>query len=70
MQKITAKNILIYEPQELKTLIDALNAAPSYLSKRFILKHLCGWTDEMIQENMRMFEEEQQQIKIGAKTWR
>jgi DNA-directed RNA polymerase specialized sigma24 family protein len=60
----------IYEPAELKILVDALNGAPSYLSKRFILKHLCGWSDEMIAENMRMKQEEEQQMRIGEKTWR
>ena len=60
----------IYEPTELKILVDALNGAPSYLSKRFILKHLCGWSDEMIAENMRMKQEEEQQMRIGEKTWR
>lgn len=54
----------------MKTLVDALNGAPSYLSKRFILKHLCGWTDEMIQANMQMKLEEEQQKQIGEKTWR
>jgi hypothetical protein len=62
--------IVIYEPSELKTLVDALNAAPAYLSKRFILRHLCGWSDEMITENMRLKQEEDQQIKIGDKSWR
>ena len=60
----------IYEPAELRILVDALNGAPSYLSKRFILKHLCGWSDEMIAENMRMKQEEEQQMRIGEKTWR
>jgi len=64
------KNILIYEPAELKTLIDALNGAPTYLSKRFILKNLCGWTDDMIADNIKLFGEEQQQIKNGDRAWR
>lgn len=59
-----------YTPDELKILVDALNGAPSYLSKRFILKHLCGWSDELIVENMRMRIEEKQQEKIGDMTWR
>jgi len=61
---------IYYNPTELKTLVDALNGAPSYLSKRFVLKHLCGWTDEMISENMRLKHEEETQMKIGEKTWR
>jgi hypothetical protein len=61
---------VLYNPDELKTLVDALNGAPSYLSKRFVLKHLCGWTEEMILENMRLKNEEDTQMKIGEKTWR
>jgi hypothetical protein len=61
---------IYYEPNELKTLVDALNGAPSYLSKRFILKHLCGWSDEMVQANMQMKLEEEQQKQIGEKQWR
>lgn len=60
----------IYSPDELKTLVDALNGAPSYLSKRFILRHLCGWSEELINENARMRLEEEQQKRIGENTWR
>jgi hypothetical protein len=59
-----------YTPDELKTLVDALNGAPAYLSKRFILKHLCGWSDELINENAKLKLEEEQQKKIGDMTWR
>lgn len=64
------KTIKPYTPDELKTLVDALNGAPSYLSKRFVLKHLCGWSDEMINENAKMKLEEEQQKRIGDSTWR
>lgn len=59
-----------YTPEELKTLVDALNGAPSYLSKRFILRHLCGWSDELINENAKLKLEEEQQKRIGDNTWR
>lgn len=59
-----------YTPEELKTLVDALNGAPSYLSKRFVLRHLCGWSDELINENARLKLEEEQQKRIGDNTWR
>jgi len=59
-----------YTPEELKTLVDALNGAPSYLSKRFVLKHLCGWSDELINENAKLKLEEEQQKRIGDITWR
>lgn len=60
----------VYSPEELKILVDALNGAPAYLSKRFILKHLCGWTDEMIAENVKMKNEESMMIQQGDKVWR
>lgn len=56
-----------YEPQELKTLFEALNTAPSYLSKRFVMKELLGWDDKRIEENVRLRNEEDQQSKIGNK---
>jgi len=59
-----------YTPEELKTLVDALNGAPSYLSKRFVLRHLCGWSEELINENAKMKLEEEQQKRIGDNTWR
>lgn len=67
---VISKNNKNYTPDELKTLVDALNGAPAYLSKRFVLKHLCGWSDEMLSENARMKTEEEQQMKIGDRTWR
>lgn len=54
-----------YAPDQLKTLFEAMNMAPSYLSKRFVMKNLCGWSDEMIAENMELKNEEEQQSKIG-----
>lgn len=65
-----AERKVLYTPEELKILVDALNGAPAYLSNRFILKHLCGWTDEMIETNMKLKQEELQQQKIGDRTWR
>lgn len=67
---ISTKTSKGYTPEELKILVDALNGAPSYLSKRFVLKHLCGWSDELIEVNARMKLEEEQQARIGDKTWR
>ena len=59
-----------YTPDELKIVVDSLNVLPSYLSKRFVLKHLLGWTDELIAENVRLKQEELDKEKIGDKTWR
>jgi hypothetical protein len=58
---------LTYEPDQLKTLFEALGIAPAYLSKRFIMKELCGWSDEMIISNMKFKNEEEQQTKITNK---
>jgi hypothetical protein len=54
-----------YSPDELKTLFEAISIAPSYLSKRFIMKDLCGWDDKMMEENAKLRIEEDQQNKIG-----
>ncbi len=62
--KISVKN-KTYTPEELKVLFEALNTAPSYLSKRYILKHMLGWTDEDLRTNMTLIDEEQQQKRMG-----
>ena len=54
-----------YAPSDLKTLFEALAIAPSYLSKRFILKHLVGFTDEELKTNITLVDEETQQRKIS-----
>ena len=56
-----------YSPEELKVLFEALNSAPSYLSKRFILKNMVGWTDEDLRLNMTMIDEEAAMKRIGNK---
>jgi hypothetical protein len=56
---------MTYTPQDLKVLFEALNSAPSYLSKRYILKHMLGWTDDQLKQNMNMIEEEQSFKKMG-----
>lgn len=66
----TPKISRLYSPEDLKILVDALNLAPSYLSKRFILRHLCGWTDAMLEENAKLKKQEQDQIRIGDTSWR
>lgn len=55
-------------PQDLKTLFEALNIAPAWMSKRFILKKCCGWTDDDISNNAQMKLDEDNQSKIGNKT--
>jgi hypothetical protein len=57
----------IYTPSELKTLFEALNTAPSYLSKRYVLKNMLGWSDEDLRANLQMKEEEATQQKMGNK---
>jgi len=48
-----------YTPDELKAIFEALNIAPGYLSKRFILKNLVGFSDELLAENIKMRDEEE-----------
>lgn len=55
-------------PQDLKTLFEALNICPAWMSKRFILKKCCGWTDEEINTNAQLRLDEDQQAKIGNKS--
>lgn len=57
----------IYEPAELKTMFEALNAAPPWLSRRFILKNMMGWTDDDLKQNAVMVDEETTQRKMGNK---
>jgi hypothetical protein len=56
------------QPAELKCLFEALNIAPQWISKRFILEHYCGWSEQDIQRNATLRSEEEQQSKIGNKT--
>lgn len=55
------------DPQNMKTLFDALNTAPSWLSKRFILTNLCGWPQSWIDANAQLRTEEESLTKIGNK---
>ena len=65
MTKQTTKNA--YTPEQLKTLFEAINIAPQWLSKRFVMKDLCGWTEEQIAENARLRQEEETQSQKGNK---
>lgn len=65
--KINTNTNRIYDPQELKTLFEAIQLAPSWLSKRFIMKDLCGWDEARLEENVKLRNEEEQQSKMGNK---
>ena len=65
---MASKSITSMSPNDLNTLFEALNIAPAWISKRFILKHYCAWTDQQISENANMRLDEEQQMKIGNKT--
>ena len=54
-----------YTPEELKILFEALGSTPSYLSKRFVLLNLLGWSEETLATNMKMMEEENALRKMG-----
>lgn len=56
-----------YEPQELKLLFEALQNMPSYLSKRFVLKNMLGWSEEDLKTNMQMLQEEYTIQKTGQR---
>lgn len=56
-----------YAPADLKILFEALNSAPSYLSKRYILKHMLGWSEEDLKINMHLMEEEANMKKLGQR---
>lgn len=58
-------NTARYTNEELRQLFDALHTAPSYLSKRFILQHLCGWNEDMILCNQQMKQQELDATKMG-----
>ena len=62
--KMTTKH-KTYSAEELKLLFEALNHAPSYLSKRYILKHMLGWSDEDLLTNMKYQDEELNLKKMG-----
>lgn len=65
--KTTKTKTGLYNPEELKTLFEALNMAPSYLSKRFIMRNLCGWDEQMIADNAQFKNEEENMAKMGNK---
>jgi len=57
-----------YTPAELKTLFEALSLAPSWLSKRFIMQELCGWSEHLVKKNVELKMSEEHQSQIGNKT--
>ncbi len=61
------QKIRVYEPGELKTLFEALNMAPPWLSRRFVLKNMLGWTDDDLKQNALLVDEETTQRKMGNK---
>ena len=54
-----------YTPEELKTLMEAIGMAPSWMSKRFIMQELCGWSEARIKMNAQLKTEEDSQSNIG-----
>jgi hypothetical protein len=57
-----------YTPDELKTLMEAIGMAPSWMSKRFIMQELCGWSEARIKLNAQLKTEEDSQSNIGNRT--
>lgn len=56
-----------YTPEQLKTLFEAMSIAPPWLSKRFIMRELCGWSDDMIADNAVLRTEEETQSQRNNK---
>ena len=56
-----------YTPEQMKILFEAMNIAPSWMSKRFIMRELCGWSDEKIAENVMLRTEEETQSQRNNK---
>ena len=56
-----------YTPEELKTLMEAINIAPSWMSKRFIMQELLGWTEDTVAKNAQLKTEEDQKYTRGDK---
>jgi len=56
-----------YTPDELETLFRAISSSPSWISRKFILKELCGWTEEMLTENLKMRGDEANATRSGDK---
>jgi hypothetical protein len=57
-----------YTPEELKTLMEAIGMAPSWMSKRFIMQELCGWSEARVALNAKLRTEEDQQSNVGNRT--
>jgi hypothetical protein len=57
-----------YTPDELKTLMEAIGMAPSWMSKRFIMQELCGWSEARVTLNAKLKTEEDQQSSMGNRT--
>ena len=57
-----------YTPDDLQTLMEAIGIAPSWMSKRFIMQELCGWSEARIKRNMQLKQEEDQQTQMGNRT--
>jgi len=57
-----------YTPDELKTLMEAIGMAPSWMSKRFIMQELCGWSEARVALNAKLRTEEDQQSNVGNRT--
>lgn len=56
-----------YTPAELKTIMEAINIAPSWMSKRFIMTELLGWSEDRVAKNVLLKQQEDQQTQIGNK---
>lgn len=52
---------------DLKSIFEAINIAPNFLSKRFIMTELLGWSDELVAKNAKLKQEEIDAERNGNK---
>ena len=47
--------------------MEAINSAPAWMSKRFIMQELLGWTEDTVAKNAQLRTEEEQKYQRGDK---
>jgi hypothetical protein len=66
-KSISKERLVVMTGSELKVIFEALSIVPAYLSKRFVMTELLGWSDDLIVKNAKLKQEEIDAEKIGNK---
>ena len=66
----TILKINLSDLEKAKLLFETLAIAPSYLSKRFLLKKFAGLSDEDLKLNASLLQEEKASQKQGQVLWK